>query len=120
MAFEDGSYSAQDDGGVTDTTSPDSEPYQADQPRIKGITCPACRSHDTIFIASGGYLTCSWAECTEPDLDVAIKAAYKARLRELQSKLPQPENFGNGYDDLIHRDAVTALIEKEIDNAEQE
>lgn len=29
--------------------------------------CPACKSQDTVFIGSGGYLTCSWVECPEPD-----------------------------------------------------
>lgn len=29
--------------------------------------CPACKSKDTVFVGSGGYLTCSWTECPEPD-----------------------------------------------------
>jgi hypothetical protein len=29
--------------------------------------CPACKSHNTVFVGAGGYLTCSWAECPEPD-----------------------------------------------------
>ncbi|MDB5556983.1 MAG: hypothetical protein JWL86_6967 [Rhizobium sp.] len=29
--------------------------------------CPACKSTNTVFIGSGGYMTCSWAECPEPD-----------------------------------------------------
>lgn len=33
---------------------------------VKGI-CPACNSRDGLFIGDGGYLTCAWIECPEPD-----------------------------------------------------
>lgn len=33
---------------------------------IKG-KCPTCHSVNTLFIAQGGYLTCSYSGCTDPD-----------------------------------------------------
>lgn len=52
--------------------------------------CPAC-GHQTLFIAYGGHLTCSWAKCPEPSPEAAFKAERQraeqaeqreARLRE--------------------------------------
>lgn len=57
---------------MSDTNQQD-EAYQPKQPHIRGITCPACGSHDSIFIGTGGYLTCSWVECPEPELEAAIQ-----------------------------------------------
>lgn len=33
--------------------------------------CPSC-GHQSLFIGSGGHLTCSWLECKEPGLERAI------------------------------------------------
>lgn len=33
--------------------------------------CPAC-GHQTLFIAVGGHLTCSWLKCPEPGVERAI------------------------------------------------
>ncbi|MFF1284395.1 hypothetical protein ACFVY4_27085 [Streptomyces sp. NPDC058299] len=40
-------------------------PLAAGLPLVKGI-CPAC-GHPSLFLGSGGYVTCSAAECREPD-----------------------------------------------------
>lgn len=34
-------------------------------PNVQG-QCPAC-GHHGLFLGSGGYVTCSWLECPEPD-----------------------------------------------------
>lgn len=40
-------------------------PLAAGLPLVKG-RCPAC-GHASLFLGSGGYVTCSIAECREPD-----------------------------------------------------
>lgn len=45
--------------------------------------CPAC-GHDTLFIGSGGWLTCSWLSCRNPGLDGALEAAAEAIIRASQ------------------------------------
>lgn len=32
---------------------------------VRGI-CPACKSHRTLFVGNGGYLTCSLVGCPDP------------------------------------------------------
>lgn len=34
--------------------------------------CPSC-GHQSLFIGSGGRLTCSWLECKDPGLELAIE-----------------------------------------------
>lgn len=54
--------------------------------------CPACRSKNTVFIGSGGYLTCSWINCPEPDfmqaweneLEVVRQKTEHVYLKELK------------------------------------
>lgn len=43
------------------------------EPRIS-TRCPSC-GHDTLFIAKGGHLTCSWLECGSPGLARYIEQA---------------------------------------------
>lgn len=47
--------------------------------------CPSC-GHRTLFIGSGGHLTCSLIGCREPGTERAI-AAKDARIAELESAL---------------------------------
>ncbi len=42
--------------------------------------CPRCGNR-TIFIGSGGHLTCSWLECKEPGVGVEIERIQKERDR---------------------------------------
>lgn len=37
---------------------------------IKGINCPAC-GNETLFVANGNYITCSWHVCPNPSPDYA-------------------------------------------------
>lgn len=41
--------------------------------------CPAC-GHQTLFVASGGHLTCSWLDCPNPSYEEARQLADGARL----------------------------------------
>lgn len=45
--------------------------------------CPAC-GHDTLFIGSGGWLTCSWLQCRNPGLDGAFEQAREDIIRASQ------------------------------------
>lgn len=38
---------------------------------IKGTRCPAC-SNELLYVAEGGYITCSWADCPNPDYQAAL------------------------------------------------
>lgn len=40
--------------------------------------CPVC-GHQTLFIGSGGHLTCSWLKCPNPGVESAIDAIKKHR-----------------------------------------
>jgi hypothetical protein len=42
--------------------------------------CPSC-GHQTLFIGSGGWLTCSWLSCKAPGLEEAFAKARDAVLR---------------------------------------
>jgi len=33
--------------------------------QVQGI-CPACKSRGSLFLADGGYITCSWSQCSNP------------------------------------------------------
>ena len=52
----------------------------AQQPKIE-TPCPSC-GHRTLFIGSGGHLTCSWLKCKEPGVEDAIDA--------LRAQIPAP------------------------------
>jgi len=59
------------------------------EPRIS-TRCPSC-GHDTLFIAKGGHLTCSWLECGSPGLARYSRLEAKhdadlARLRALEGE----------------------------------
>lgn len=54
---------------------------------VKGMDCPAC-GHPTLMIL-GGYITCTLAECPNPDFSETIAAekemaAAEARIDELE------------------------------------
>lgn len=40
--------------------------------------CPSC-GHQSLFIAVGGHLTCSWLKCREPGPEAAFKAERQQR-----------------------------------------
>lgn len=52
--------------------------------------CPSC-GHQTLFIGSGGWLTCSWLSCKAPGLSSAFAQAHDAVLRagQLQHELDE-------------------------------
>jgi hypothetical protein len=52
--------------------------------------CPSC-GHQTLFIGSGGWLTCSWLLCKAPGLKHALMDAREAMLRakQLQHELDE-------------------------------
>lgn len=54
------------------------------QPRIE-TRCPMCK-HGTLFIGSGGHLTCSWLECPNPSLS-HVHEKLLAERRELVEAL---------------------------------
>lgn len=45
--------------------------------------CPAC-GRDTLFIGSGGWLTCSWLQCPNPGVDGALQQAREDIVRASQ------------------------------------
>lgn len=64
-----------------------------DQPRIV-TRCPSC-GHQTLFIGSGGHLTCSWLECRDPGVESAIEALRAERDRfDTRLNTPEIHDFG--------------------------
>jgi len=58
--------------------------------------CPAC-GHETLFVGSGGHLTCSYLPCPEPGLASEInnlKAALEDALCVLVAIAAQPATAG--------------------------
>jgi len=61
----------------------DSMREPAESLRISIVTrCPACH-HQTLFVGSGGHLTCSWLQCPNPSVAEAIEQ-LESRIRELE------------------------------------
>jgi hypothetical protein len=59
-------------------------------------TCPAC-GNQTLFIGSGGHLTCSWLKCKSPSVAMAVEE-YRIALGDALSTLvalgAQPSSDG--------------------------
>ena len=55
----------------------------SEQERIT-TRCPTC-GNQTLFVGSGGNLTCSWVKCPEPGVERAMDGlkAYSGRLHDL-------------------------------------
>jgi hypothetical protein len=49
----------------------------SDEPKI-ATPCPTC-GNSTLFVGSGGHLTCSWLKCRQPGVEVAIDALKQQR-----------------------------------------
>ena len=47
--------------------------------------CPSCENN-TLFVGSGGWLTCSWLSCEEPGVTRSVDA-LKERIVELETDL---------------------------------
>lgn len=45
--------------------------------------CPAC-GHRSLFLGSGGWLTCGWLECRSPSIDGALQQAREDIIRASQ------------------------------------
>lgn len=69
--------------------SPPRPSGEASEPTFDGRTCPACGNR-TLMIASGGYLTCGWLDCPNPDTGDAIQnlitaAEVRGAVQELEA-----------------------------------
>ena len=42
-------------------------------PFITDLQCPACESTGSLFVAKGGYVTCSVSDCPNPDYVEALE-----------------------------------------------
>ena len=49
-------------------------------PLVKG-RCPACGLNNTLFLAEGGWVTCSWLKCPDPS---SASDALRANVPESQ------------------------------------
>lgn len=63
---------------MSDTPQPPADIAEMQSPWIKGTRCPACKN-ETLFVANGGYITCSWHECPNPDYQAALTALCEKR-----------------------------------------
>ncbi|MFE2563103.1 hypothetical protein [Streptomyces mirabilis] len=64
-----------------DSETPSSTaPLAAGLPLVKG-NCPACQRSE-LFLGSGGYVTCSNADCPEPDAATTVLEQYAAEAHE--------------------------------------
>jgi hypothetical protein len=63
-------------------------PLAAGLPQVQG-NCPAC-GHASLFLGSGGYVTCSIAECPEPDAaSTVLERTREAQQDRSQNGEPQ-------------------------------
>lgn len=68
---------------------------------IKGTRCPACKN-ELLFVAEGGYISCSWATCPNPDYADALEARIaaeraEARLDERKRVTYEHESFSKEF-----------------------
>lgn len=87
-------------------------------PDIAG-RCPACGSDGTLFLGSGGYVTCSVGDCPNPG------AAYDLLAGEETTKPDDPREGFPGMDvdphELAERAAkARAVLEERIEVLQQE
>ena len=47
-------------------------------------SCPSCGSR-SLFIGTGGHLTCSWLNCPEPGVERAIAALKREKEQQAQT-----------------------------------
>jgi hypothetical protein len=72
------------------------------QERIRSW-CPACKSKDTVFVASGGYLTCSWVECPEPDFMKAWQTFVDSMIGDDEPEKAPSRIWNSGKNALRHQ-----------------
>lgn len=62
--------------------------------------CPAC-GNQTLFIGSGGHITCSWIKCTEPGLEHFLK-----ERGVFAQSIPQREAIAEVLEERTAQDAI--------------
>lgn len=65
--------------------------------------CPTCGGQ-TLFVGSGGHLTCSWIECRNPSIGHAIE-----RYKAIEAVLAQFVDNAGGYDKSLVGVAARAI-----------
>jgi hypothetical protein len=75
-----------------------------------GRTCPVCGNR-TLFIGSGGYVTCSWIDCSNPDTSDAVDklvvaatqaAAERARVEGIKRHIEEIEDISQSRDVIVN------------------
>lgn len=92
---------------MTEALPASTAPLAAGLPLVRG-NCPACK-HASLFLGTGGYVTCSNADCPEPDAATTILEQYDAEAHPpthtwtIESPPPRGlaawGNWGATYDD---------------------
>lgn len=54
-------------------------------PMINGLGCPAC-GHPTLILGMGGFVTCSYIECPNPDYAEAIAAHTRQEVLKAERR----------------------------------
>lgn len=49
--------------------------------------CPSCGS-SSLFLGAGGYVTCSWSDCAEPDAATGMLSVRRRAAAEPESEFP--------------------------------
>jgi len=59
--------------------------------------CPACRTH-SLFVGTGGHLTCGLCDCPDPTLLDRVLADHGLLgiLREIEARKPRDGEVGDG------------------------
>lgn len=78
------------------------------EPRIT-TRCPSC-GHDTLFIAKGGHLTCSWLECKSPGLGRYMDQAKKAEAARQTSEQSMHGTAGQLGQALVRLQAIWRAV----------
>ena len=74
--------------------------------------CPSCGSK-SLFIGTGGHLTCSWLECEEPGLErkiAQLKAEKNILLEHGVAQMKEIERLKNGID-MAHLHLLASVCE---------
>lgn len=48
---------------------------------VKGLKCPTCGG-ESLFVGKGGYMTCSYIPCPEPDYEKGLQSYLYTKVNE--------------------------------------
>lgn len=81
---------------------------------IRGTRCPAC-NREELFVANGGYITCSASDCPNPDYSEALKTGINTQLNAaLVDELTKIHALDEGDTRSLHQVAQAVAVRLEM------